>query len=180
MKLNSSTFCFETVNKESLIFRHVRFYFKNMIQPYYGEQSQALIKIGEAKDRTCEMLFEDDKEVGLIVFKNQLSNEYANLLINNSMEIKTLFVIEPEKNSGRGIASLLLLHIVANALQLEADSLLVTVSTGKPESKKFFLDKEFRIKEVIKNKYVHGYDEYLLCHDKIPELFHKLNNNLKK
>ena len=165
MKLETrKTFKFKLINQKDPIFSHIKLYFEKMIQPYYGNQSKALKKIGKSNGRNCEVLFREGKEIGLLVYKTKLNNEFTALDIEDSFEIKTLFVINPEKNSGKGVASTLLFRVTEEALKMKAKSIIVTVSTGKHDAMKFFQDKGFEIFKIFKNKYVKGYDEYLFVH----------------
>ena len=115
-------------------------------------------------DRTSEVLFssENQNELGIIVYKKALSNEFSGIGFSNTFEIKTLFVIDPLKNSGKKNASKLLKHIAKKAVDQDAKSIFVTVSSAKPETLAFFLAHGFRIAEKRKSLYVEGLDEYFL------------------
>lgn len=155
---------FVEVREKNPLFNHIEEYFKQDIAPLYGDQTQALKKISAAKDRTSEVLISPEvhEELGVIVYKNLLTNEFIDLGFSNSFEIKTLFVINSQKNSGKRIASRLLRRIAQKAVHLKAYSIFVTVSSAKPESLAFFLSHGFRIAEIRKDAYVEGLDEYYL------------------
>ncbi|CCB87872.1 transposase [Simkania negevensis] len=155
---------FIQVNGKSKLFSHIEEYFTQDIAPLYGDQTQALEKIAKAKDRTSEILISPEfhEELGVIVYKNELTNEFLDLGFNNSFELKTLFVINSPKNSGKRIASRLLRRIAQKAVELEALSIFVTVSSAKPESLAFFLNHGFRIAEVRADAYIQQLDEYYL------------------
>lgn len=148
------------------IFEHVRTFFNRDIDPLYGDQLKALNKIFKGVDRTCEVLVstDDKEELGIIVHKNALTNEFVDLGFNQAFEIKTLVVINPEKNSGKRIASHLLHRIGKKAIDLKAKSVCVTVSSAKPESLAFFLKYGFTIAQLSRNHYVEGLDEFFLFH----------------
>lgn len=81
---------------------------------------------------------------------------------SNSIEIKTLFVVEPEKRKGKGCGKKLLIEALAQATKANADYLAVTVSENKDESLGFFQSKGFEIKKAMPDKYIDGVIEYLL------------------
>ncbi|WP_420421697.1 transposase [Simkania sp.] len=156
---------FMEVNGQTpLFFSHIEEYFSQDIAPLYGDQTPALKKISTAKDRTSEILIspENQSELGIIVYKNALSSEFADIDFDNTFEIKTLFVINALKNSGKKIASKLLRRIAQKAVDLGAESIFVTVSSAKPETLAFFLSHGFRIATVKRNLYIEGLDEYFL------------------
>lgn len=148
------------------IFEHVRMFFNQDIAPLYGDQTEALNKIFEGKDRTCEVLIspEDKEELGIIVHKDALTSEFSDLGFEQAFEIKTLVVVNPEKNSGKRVASYLLHRIGKKAVDLGADGVCVTVSSAKPESLAFFLKYGFVVKTLSRNHYVKGLDEFFLFH----------------
>ncbi len=148
------------------IFKHVRAFFNRDIAPLYGDQHEALNKIFMGVDRTCEVLvsIDDKEELGIIVHKNALTSEFIDFGFDRAFEIKTLAVINPEKNSGKRIASHLLHRIGKKAIDLKAKSVCVTVSSAKPESLAFFLKYGFTIAKLSRNHYVEGLDEFFLFH----------------
>lgn len=148
------------------IFEHVRAFFNRDIAPLYGDQHEALNKIFMGVDRTCEVLVstDDKEELGIIVHKDALTNEFVDLGFDQAFEIKTLVVINPDKNSGKRIASHLLHRIAKKAIELKAKSVCVTVSSAKPESLAFFLKYGFTITKLSRNHYVEGLDEFFLFH----------------
>ena len=131
-------YSFDFVYRENRDFTFVEEQFKRIVQPVYGDQSYALRKIGEGVDRTCRVLFENNKPVGLIVTKKALSNEFSHLNIKNALELKTLLVADPEQNAGKGINSKLLQEAEEVAKFKEASGIFVTVSEKQPGSLAFF------------------------------------------
>lgn len=135
-----------------------------ILVPLYGSQKSALEKIRKGEDRICYLLCEDEVPVGVIVFKTVLSNEFISFGIRKSIEIKSLFVVSAENNSGRGLGSTLLnkVIVVANSLQIGHEGFHVTVSETKPESLNFFRRKGFYIVHQWIGRYIKGTAEYLL------------------
>ena len=155
---------FSEVDEDTPEFHHVVSYFKSKIASLYGDQSKALKKIATHKDRNCELLKSQDEEIGIIVYKNALTQEFKPLKYDNVFEIKTLVVINPIQNAGKKIAMRLIHRISQLAVKKKATSIFVTVSSAKPESLAFFLGRGFHIEKVIKDAYLKGLDEYYLFH----------------
>jgi len=139
--------------------------FDRILTPLYGSQADALNKIKLGKDRTCYLLYENSVPVGVIAFKTVLSDEFAIYGIKRSIEIKSLFVVDSESNSGRGIGSVLLNKAVeeADKLKLSHEALHVTVSETKNESLTFFKRKGFVEKFRWVGRYIKDVTEYLLA-----------------
>jgi hypothetical protein len=79
---------FKKVCKRSSAFFSVKKYFNEVIKPLYGDQIYALKQIGKSIDRKCELFYENDEEVGMLVYKTLLTNEYAEMGIEKALEIK--------------------------------------------------------------------------------------------
>ena len=90
------------------------------------------------------------------------NNEFSSVGAHNSIEIKTLFVVNPVERQGRGIGKKLLIEAIAQGVKSGADYLAVTVSENKTESLGFFQSKGFEIKKAMPDKYIKGVVEYLL------------------
>lgn len=154
---------FQKVAYNNSNFVFVKEYFHKVIEPLYGDQSQALLKIGAGKDRTCELLYDSSQSpVGMLVYKNSPVEEFACLGAGNALEIKTLFVMDATQNSGRGLGSQLLDRVVSVAQVLRCSCLVVTVSEEKKESLSFFLRKGFFVTHTMHGKFKKGLDEYVL------------------
>lgn len=155
---------FRLVQADSPEMRDLRRIFEEILVPLYGSQEDALSKIASAKDRICHLLYEIIQPVGVIAFKTILSNEFEEHGIRDSIEIKSLFVVDPEKNSGRGIGSTLLDKVIkeTHRLGILYASLHVTVSEKKQDSLIFFKKKGFRIIHQWDGKYTESTKEYLL------------------
>lgn len=154
---------FKRVTDNDQSYKFVEEYFRSVIQPLYGDQSRSLEKIRAGKDRTGELLLNDAQEpVGMLVYKHAPTEEFACLGAPNALEIKTLFVIDADKNSGRGIGSQLLEKVCSLAKELRCSNLVVTVSEEKQESLAFFLKKNFFVTHTMHGKFKRGKDEYVL------------------
>lgn len=146
--------------------------FQRILTPLYGCQDKAIGQIRESSDRVCYLLYEGNVPAGVLVFKKVLSNEFAEYGITNSIEIKSLFVDNSIKNSGRGLGSALVdkLKEEVAKLDLNHNGIHVTVSETKKESLCFFRKKGFDISHQWKDKYISGVTEYLLfCPSKIQQ-----------
>lgn len=121
-----------------------------------------LIRLGGGSDRTTKLLFADGDSAGVLVVKTIPNNEFEDVGASNSIEIKTLFVVEPEKNKGKGYGKKLLIEALAQAIKSKANYLAVTVSENKEESLGFFQSKGFEVKKAMPDKYIKGVVEYLL------------------
>lgn len=139
--------------------------FNRILEPLYGPQDKAIQQIRESKDRKCFLLYENDLPAGVIAFKTGVSDEFADLGVKNSIEVKSLFVDQSAQNSGRGLGSALVdkLKREVELLGIAYDSIHVTVSETKPESLMFFQKKGFVISHAWKDRYLKGVTEYLLC-----------------
>lgn len=134
--------------------------FKNVLEPLYGDQTSALNKIKQGEDRICLLAQNDQGEpVGVLQYKTILSNEYG---LDNSLEIKSLFVVEPGSNSGKGIGSALLDTAIKAAQAFKTHSIHLTVSETKIDSLNFFNKKGFKIIETFPGPYKKNVNEYLL------------------
>lgn len=169
--------------------------FHRILTPLYGPQDKAIRQIGESSDRSCFLLYEDDHPKGVLVFKTVLSSEYAGFGVNNSIEVKSLFVDNSTQNSGKGLGSALVdkLQVEVERLGINHENIHVTVSETKEESLAFFKKKGFSIAHSWKDRYQPGVTEYLLscprkiretasailaqeAHDHTPELMHVIHD----
>ena len=89
-------------------------------------------------DRVIEVLISNGKLIGNFIYKTKLSDEYSDFGIENSMEIKSLYLFDPVTHGGCGHASFLLDRAKEIADQLGAKSIHVTVPEAVPESLEFF------------------------------------------
>lgn len=140
----------------------LRVIFERVLVPLYGSQEKALKQFELSVDRVCFLLYEETTPVGVIAFKTTTSDEFEKEGIKNSFEIKSLFVVESTKNSGRGIGSILLNKVLEETSKLQHDSLHVTVSAKKAESIYFFVKNGFRVMASWPGRYEKGTVEHLL------------------
>lgn len=138
--------------------------FHRVLTPLYGSQEKALGQIERGEDRKSFLLYEREVPVGVLVFKKVLSDEFADLGVSKSVEVKSLFVDNSVQNSGKGLGSCLVdkLQEEVEKLHLGHQSIHVTVSETKQESFNFFQKKGFQVAHEWKDRYVKGVTEYLL------------------
>lgn len=148
------------------------------LQPFYGDTIFPFVnKIKEGKDRRCELLYLDEKAIGFIVYKTQLSNEYIDYGIENALELKTLSLFDPEIHSRKGFGSVLLQRVGEIALTMNAKMILATVSATATPILNFVLKHEFEIANIFNGKYRDGLDEYLICNKNPHHLTTLLNGS---
>lgn len=144
---------FSVIDSNCREFGLVKSAFERLIKPIYGAQELALDKIGRGEDRLCEGLFVDDKLTGLLVYKKALTD-------GKSLEIKTLVLVNPDEDSGKGLGSVLFNRAMEVAKQRQSESIVLTVSSQKPEALAFFVKKGFNITASIKDRYKVGETEH--------------------
>lgn len=145
------------------LFPVVRRVFEKNLAPLYGNQERALSQIVKGGDRKCELLMDGKKAVGLIVYKRDPQNEFERHGIVNSLELKTLIVIDPKENSGKGYGSILANRVGEVAREAFAKGVHVTVSDHADGSLPFFQKKGFVPITRWNGKYIKGVDEHLLA-----------------
>lgn len=154
---------FEKIDRTSVYMQIMAALFQQTIAPLYGDQTSALGKIFDAQDRLSYLLLDNEQNVlGVVIFKKDLSQEFENLGITNAIELKTLFVVNAEQNSGVGLGSQLLNQCLKFASTAKADNVIVTVSEEKPESLRFFERKGFKKIKLLEDKYKSGVTEFVL------------------
>lgn len=157
------TYRFVSVNGESPLFEKVRNVFLTSIAPLYGNQDKALGQIYESSDRTCELLLdESDDPKGILVYKNDVQDEFADEGIENSLEIKTLMVVNPTENSGKGFGRRLMGRIIHIAEEKMSAGIHVTVSEEAEGPKEYFEHYGFNAVKTWEGRYAEGVREYLL------------------
>jgi len=165
------------VHEDSIYLPKIRKFFLEKMEPIYGDQCASLKKIEEGNDRKTFILLESAKEIGILVFKKALQEEFSAYKVCSSLQIKTLALFDPEKDSRKGYGTHLLTIASQEAFKQKATSISVTVSTGRPESVVFFQKKGFSVATVFQNFYQKGWDEVLLFFEQ-PEIL--LRNLTKK
>lgn len=149
------------VNTPELL-KEIEELFDKTITPLYGDQASALNKIKNAQDRVTYLFKEGDRNVGVLVVKTIKNNEFEEFDGGNAIEIKTLFVVDPDQNGGKGLGTKLAKFALEVATKAGAENLAVTVSEIKQEALSFFLKKGFEIKREMYGKYLPDTIEYLL------------------
>lgn len=132
---------FDKSNSELLNF--VKNTLKTQIEPLYGDQSLALEKVINMNDRKCFILFTDNKPLGLLIFKENLSSEFSQYGVYDSLEIKTLVLNSPNENSGRGYGTVLLNKAIEYSCSKSLKSIHVTICEERHDSCRFFEKKGF-------------------------------------
>ena len=127
-------------------FRTVQSAFKKMLVPIYGDQKSAIAKIKEGLDRVCEVMSKYDNPLGIIVYKNRLQNEYG---LKNALELKSLFLFNPDTNSGYGFGSRLFQRIDEVAEEMGTNTIYCTASSKVGNSIKCALKNGYKIKRIL-------------------------------
>lgn len=115
---------------------------KKILEPIYGNQKAAIRKIESDKDRYCELMFKGNNPLGILIYKRELQCEYG---LRDGLELKTLFLLAPEKNSGKGFGSLLYKRIEEVARNMKTDIIFCTASEKSQKSMKCALKNGFQI-----------------------------------
>lgn len=139
--------------------------FRSQLEGSYGDQTGALNKMEAGQDRTTYCLGEITDPLGVLVIKDVITKEaYAGGFSIEGVEIKTLTLFNPDENSGRGLASILIAQAFKHAKSVSAgDShLFVTVASDKPESRTFFGKHGFEIAHEIPEAYREGNTEAVM------------------
>lgn len=151
---------FIKIDFSSPYFKTVRNAFKKLLSPVYGDQTNALQKLKDGKDRSCEIMLNFENPVGILVYKNTLQNEYG---LMNALELKTLFLLNPQKNSGKGFGSTLFKRIDRIAREMGSKIVYCTASSKVAESIKCALKNGFEISKILEENEEHTL--YLLIKD---------------
>jgi ribosomal protein S18 acetylase RimI-like enzyme len=139
----------------------IRETFKTKIAPLYGDQEKALNKIACGCDRTCLLLTQGNEPRGLLLFKKELSNEYENLGIQNSLEVKTLCLVNLREDKGQGFGTTLLNRAKDEAQTRGASGVHLTISESLGVLG-FYRGQGFCQKTIWPNKFQQGDNELLL------------------
>lgn len=136
--------------------------FQTIIAPLYGDQEETLRKIARGNDRTCLVLVQNNDPKGILVFKKELSNEYEReFSIANSLEVKTLCLLNLRENKGRGFGTALLTRAKDESRARGASGAHLTVSENL-DVLGFYLKQDFRVQAVWPDKFRAGDNELLL------------------
>ncbi|MFM2428385.1 MAG: hypothetical protein RL012_269 [Bacteroidota bacterium] len=114
---------FQIVKKSDPLFTLIEEAFDSKISALYDHRCSTLQKLQKLDDRYCEIMFVENQPSGFMIYKKTLQQEFG---LKNAFELKTLFVLNPEENTRRGLGSLLFHR--ADALA-RAQQALYTYST---------------------------------------------------
>ena len=142
----SDSVFFVKTNSHPSYFKIVQNAFKKMIGPIYGDQRNAIAKIKDSLDRNCEIMLKCENPLGVIVYKSHLQNEHG---LENALELKTLFLFNPDKNSGQGLGSRLFQRIDEIAQEMGTDTIYCTASSKVENSIKCALKNGYSITRVL-------------------------------
>lgn len=135
--------------------------FQQRITDIYGDQSLPLSRIFDNGDRACELLFDEERPVGCIVYKLRPTNEFALEGIHNSLEIKTLVVLNFQTQSRKGYGYFLESRIAEKAKCVGARGIHVMVANWCPDSLNFFKKRCYGIIRAFGSKYQNNMLEFL-------------------
>lgn len=148
---------------------HVEEMFRKHIVPLYGGQARALSSALQGSDRTCQALVDLDayshhnEPVGIVVHKNNGTDEFRAFGLTNSFEIKTLVLADPANHSNKGYGGYLL-SLAADAARVAGcRTMHVTVSSTTESAMRFFMRRGFTKKHLWTDRYVTGVTEHLLA-----------------
>lgn len=141
--MSRSKFDFVQVRCKDSLFEIVKNAFTERLEPLYGDQSSALEKILSRTDRVCKVCHIQDGEegtrpVGILQFKTALTDEFSKYGSLFAFEIKTLFLLHPTRDAGKGIGYAMLQHALSFATSLRALTAIVTVNQDMHDSLGFF------------------------------------------
>ncbi len=146
---------FQVIDRFCPSFTSVCSAFERLIVPIYGRQDRAIAAIGAGEDRLCEMLLVNGEPKGLLVYKKEVTRK-------SELELKTLCLLEPARDSRLGYGSLLYTRLTEIARTRGAAKIFVTVSSARPEAKEFFVKKGFVVTSEKPDFYTVGQTEYFL------------------
>jgi ASC-1-like (ASCH) protein len=162
-KINFNTgYEFVAVANHDSYYKSVKRAFKDTVEKLYGDQTTAIQKIKESEDRKCLVLVENGSPVAILVYKVKPTSEFSRYDIENSLEVKTFMLINPDSKDSEGHFVKLYSEVVDIAKQIHASGIHVTVSEKVTWTMSFLKKMGFKICRYWKDKYVQG-GEYLLC-----------------
>jgi len=137
---------FVHIQRGSKYFYLVRNFFSGFIQHLYGNQDMALKKILDSSDRVCEIMFLHGNPVGILVYKKSLQEEHG---LKQTFEVKTVGLLNPEKNSGKGMGKMLIARCQRIANTKNAKTIFLTCHEESEQPIQFFKSQGFQIKEKL-------------------------------
>jgi|GEM_PF-1893570 len=155
-------------NLAGLEFKSVRRYPERMaivykvFQQLYKEPDAALKKIEAGDDRTCRLLYQDTTPKGVVVYKDIPNDDYKRYGSGNSIEIKVHRLLDPKRDSGKGLSTQLLQHVVSFAESRRASAVHIKLSPSEEALLQFFGRHQFKqIREEVRGG-SHKVEEYVL------------------
>lgn len=135
---------FVSVRKESPHFPLITDIFKNKLESVYGNQDFNLERFESGKSRTCKVLLKDGIPVGLIAYLTELQRADD---LTASLEVRNLYVFNPEENVGRGYENKLFRRIQDIARKLSAQGIHVPTPKNDLFLTRFLTQKNFSTKD---------------------------------
>lgn len=140
--------------------------FNDRIMPLYGDQTRALNKIAGKEgeiDRSCRVVYDRQtgERVGVIVYKDILDKTSAPRF-GATFELKTLFIVNPNRHGGKGIGKEMLEYVESKAFVMGAASVCVTVSDTAKDSLNFFSKHGYDVVRRLHDRYVEGVTENVM------------------
>lgn len=159
--MNRANTILSRLRNRHLIGQLSAFFFNTRIRSLYGGQTKALKKIASGIDRACLILASHHNPLGLLLYKLNPTNEFAQYGVRSSLEVKTLALLNAEnpKIKGKGLGKKLLEKCYSLALAKCASGVHLTVSEHS-NVLGFYKKQGFDEKHTFKNKC--GATEYLL------------------
>ena len=119
---------FESLTKHKQKFGLVEQIFNQVMTPSYGPQPAVLKDIKERVDRKTEILTDQGRDVGCIVYKRELVNDYASMGIRDCFEVTLLALFDHQNDASKGYRTLLLNRIEEAARRAKAENIVFRVS----------------------------------------------------
>ena len=103
--MNRANTILSRLRNRHLIGQLSAFFFNTRIRSLYGGQTKALKKIASGIDRACLILASHHNPLGLLLYKLNPTNEFAQYGVRSSLEVKTLALLNAEnpKIKGKGL-----------------------------------------------------------------------------
>lgn len=143
---------FVTSNSHPSYLKIVQRAFKKILTPIYGNQASAITKIKAGEDRICEVMLKHGDPLGIIVYKNKLQNEYG---LKGALELKSLFLLDPNKNSGNGFGSCLFDRIDDVARTMGTRLVYCTASSKVKNSIQCAIKNGYQISKILEKSQEH-------------------------
>lgn len=165
---------FDTLEKHcepnNSLFLEVERFFKDFIEPIYGNQKKILEKIRIGEDRKCQVLFCNGRSEGILVYKTENSDEFKDFGVSNALELKTLILNRKSKKFSGLFISILYKQIALAALENNSSCIFSTVSSEREDAFKVAKKLGFMKIHSLNGKNLKGVDEFLVCHKSPSEL----------